>query len=351
MYKRILAAVLLLAMCFLSACGKTAVSAGTSEAVAPADTPAPTTTAAAPETTAVSSYPLTLIDQAGREVTIEKKPERIVSGYYISTSAFMALGLRENLVGIEAKADKRAIYKLSAPELIDLPNVGSVKEFDLEGCLALQPDLVVLPVKLKDAAATISELGIPVLLVNPESEVLSSEMINLIAKACGVEDQAAALNTDVAKIKSRLSSLTGEAPTVYMAGNSDFLKTAGGNMYQSEMIKAAGCVNVAEGLSDSNWATVSYEQVVTWNPDVILLAAEASYTVEDVLNDPALSQVNAVKNGKVFAMPSDLEAWDAPVPGAVLGSLFLAKNTRGGLSEEEYEGSVKEFYGKYYGIK
>ena len=53
------------------------------------------------------------------------------------------------MVGIEAKADKRAIYKLAAPDLIELPSVGTAKEFDLEGCAALSPDLVILPLKVK----------------------------------------------------------------------------------------------------------------------------------------------------------------------------------------------------------
>ena len=110
---------------------------------------------ASPETAAEQTvYPVTLTDQAGREVTIASQPETLVSGYYISTSLLIALGLEDNLVGIEAKADTRPIYQLSAPELLELPSVGTAKEFDLEGCTALEPDLVILPLKLKDAAPT-----------------------------------------------------------------------------------------------------------------------------------------------------------------------------------------------------
>lgn len=79
-------------------------------------------------------YPVTVTDQTGREVTIEKEPESIVSGYYISTSLLLALGLKDKVTGIEAKAGKRPIYKLAAPEFLELPNVGTAKEFDLETC-------------------------------------------------------------------------------------------------------------------------------------------------------------------------------------------------------------------------
>ena len=179
--KKLLALMLALAaLLSLAACGQTAK---------PSETTANPT-----ETTNVQShYPATVTDHAGREVVIEKEPRRLVSGYYISTSLLIALDLDEKLVGIEAKADKRAIYKLSAPDLIALPNVGTAKEFDLEGCAALQPDLVILPIKLKSAVETLEGLGIDVLLVNPESQDLLNEMIGLIAAATNTEAKAKAL--------------------------------------------------------------------------------------------------------------------------------------------------------------
>ena len=136
----------------------------------------------------VTQYPVTVTDQAGREVTIESEPQKLVSGYYISTSLLIALGLDDNLVGIEAKANKRPIYKLSAPELIDLPNVGTAKEFDLEGCIALEPDLVILPMKLKNTAESLEKLDIDVLYVNPESQELLTEMMTLIGTATNTQE-------------------------------------------------------------------------------------------------------------------------------------------------------------------
>ena len=61
----------------------------------PAPDPEPT-----PDPTPAVTYPLTVTDMAGREVTLEKEPERIVSGYYISSSACIALGLSDKMVGI-----------------------------------------------------------------------------------------------------------------------------------------------------------------------------------------------------------------------------------------------------------
>ena len=142
------------------------------------------------DTATETVYPVTLTDQAGREVTIEEEPQKLVSGYYISTSLLIALGLEDKLAGIEAKADTRPIYALSAPELLELPSVGTAKEFDLEGCAALEPDLVILPLKLQASADTLEELGIDALVVNPENQELLGEAAELIGAATNTAARA-----------------------------------------------------------------------------------------------------------------------------------------------------------------
>ena len=299
-----------------------------------------------------TSYPVTVTDQAGREVTIEKEPEKVVSGYYISTSLLIALGQESKIVGIEAKADKRPIYKLSAPELIELPNVGSAKQFDLEGCAALEPDLVILPLKLSDAADTLTDLGIDVLLVNPENQELSDEMRDIVSVAMNCQDKAEELSAFVAEQEEFLSKATenSEKPTVYLAGNSSFLSTAGSQMYQNSLITMAGGENVAAEISDTYWAEVSYEQVLAWNPDYIIIAAEADYTVDDVLNDPNIADLQAVKDKKVYQMPNSAEAWDSPVPGGILGAVWLSGILCEDVTSETVNSIIGEFYDTFYGF-
>ena len=299
-----------------------------------------------------TSYPVTVTDQAGREVTIEKEPEKVVSGYYISTSLLIALGQESKIVGIEAKADERPIYKLSAPELIELPNVGSAKQFDLEGCAALEPDLVILPLKLSDAADTLTDLGIDVLLVNPENQELSDEMRDIVSVAMNCQDKAEELSAFVAEQEEFLSKATenSDKPTVYLAGNSSFLSTAGSEMYQNSLITMAGGENVAAEISDTYWAEVSYEQVLAWNPDYIIIAAEADYTVDDVLNDPNIADLQAVKDKKVYKMPNSAEAWDSPVPGGILGAVWLSGILCDDVTSETVNSIIGEFYDTFYGF-
>ena len=301
-----------------------------------------------------NAFPVTVTDHAGRQVTIEDKPEKLVSGYYISTSALIALGLDEKLVGIEAKANSRPIYSLSAPSLIELPNVGTAKEFNMEGCLALNPDLVILPLKLKNAAEQLEALGIDVLLVNPENQELLESMINMIAAATGTQEKAKALldfaNEQEAMLADVLKDVS--APKVYLAGNSSMLSTAGDAMYQSDMIRNAGGVNAAKDITDNYWVEISYEQLLAWDPEYIILASDAKYTVNDVLADPNLAGCTAVKNGNVYQMPSKAEAWDSPVPSGILGSLWLASVLHAEeFTEAECNALIDEYYETFYSFK
>lgn len=347
--KRLLSLMLVLGLLLsLAACGTAAPRAELTEPLTTAAVE--TTLDTAPQD---SYYPVTLTDQAGRLVTLEGLPEKIVSGYYISTSALIALGLEDSLVGIEAKADKRPIYRLSAPALIDLPNVGSAKEFDLEGCAALEPDLAILPIKLKDAAEVLESLGIPVLLVSPENQAQLQEMVHLLAAATHREDRAAQLLafTQAQEDFLRDALTESEKPTVYLAGNSGLLSTAGDAMYQSDMIRLAGGTNAASEIADTYWAEISYEQLLTWNPQYILLASDAGYTVEDVLSDQNLAACDAVVMGNVYQLPHKAEAWDSPVPSGILGALWLASVIHPDLvTEETCNGIIEEYYETFYGF-
>ena len=309
--KKVLSFLLVLIMVLsCSACAQTGDASGASAAPALKD----------------DAFPVTVTDQAGRTVVIEEKPQRLVSCYYITTSLLMALGVGENIVGIEDNPDYRPIYALSAPHLLDLPWVGTAKVLDVEVCAALEPNLVILPMRLKESAEILETLGVDVLLVNPESQVLLTEMIGLVGAATGTTETAESLIRFLEEKRAYLQGVLSdvEVPGVYLAGNSGVLQTAGNAMYQSDMIRLAGGRNAAAEIRDAYWAEISYEQLLTWNPEYIILASNATYTVGDVLTDPNLSGCTAVINQNVYQIPADAEAWDSPVPGSILGAFWLA---------------------------
>lgn len=294
-----------------------------------------------------------LVDQAGREVQLEAPAQTLVSCYYITSYATIALGVSDRVVGLEKKAETRPIYKLAAPELLEKPQVGTLKEFNVEATAALEPDLVLMPKKLMDYADTLSELGISVLVVDPENQEKLEEMLTLIGKACGVEEKAQALIQYYDEQEVRLADLTEglDKPTVYFAGNSDYLETATPAMYQDSLIRAAGGVNAAEDIEGDYWTAVSYETLLAMNPDVMILPPKAAYAVEDILNDAQLADLTAVKNKAVYQMPKDVEEWDSPVPSGVMGALWMASVLHPEeYSPETFAQDAANFYSTYYGL-
>ncbi len=296
---------------------------------------------------------ITLTDQAGRQVQLEAPAQTVVSCYYITTYAAMALGVSDRIVGLEKKAESRPIYHMADPALLDKPNVGSLKEFNVEAAAALEPDLVIMPMKLKDHAQTLTDLGIAVLVVDPESQAGLEQMLQLIAKACGVEDRAEKLLTYYDGQLARMTKLTEgrERPSVYLAGNSSYLETAPAGMYQSDLIELSGGANAAAGLEGDYWTEVSYESILTMDPEVIVIPAGAAYTADDVKRDAALADLSAVKNGKVFAMPQKIEEWDSPIPSGILGAMWMTSV----LHEEAYpfaqmQKDAADYYQTFYGF-
>ena len=305
-----------------------------------------------PQNTDTSGYyPLTVTDQAGREVEIGKEPKRLLSSYYITTSLIMALGIEDRLVGVEDNADFRPIYALSDPRILELPNIGTVKELDLEACAALSADLAILPMKLKNSVENLEALGIPVFLVEPESQELLREMIRLVGMATNTSARAEELIEFLQKQENDLNEkLSGaDTPTVYLAGNSSLLQTAGNAMYQTDMIRLAGGQNVAAQIEDAYWVEIDYEQLLAWDPEYIILASNAKYTTEDVYTDPNLASCAAVMNGNVYQLPNDAEPWDSPVPGSILGSLWLANVLHPSLlTDTDCAAIMDEYYESFY---
>ncbi|WP_242964773.1 ABC transporter substrate-binding protein [Flavonifractor sp. An100] len=296
---------------------------------------------------------IVLTDQAGRQVELEEPAQTVVSCYYISTYAVIALGAADRVVGLEKKADTRPIYSMAAPELLDKPQVGTMKELDVEATAALNPDLVIMPKKLADYADTLTQLGIPVLVVNPESHQELVEMLQLMGTALGVEDRAADLTDYYEEQLERMAQLTDglEKPVVYMGSNSSYLATAPADMYQSTLIDQAGGVNAAGELEGDYWTEVSYEDVLAMAPEVFVIPARAEYTASDVESDSQLASLPAVANGAVYQMPDGIEEWDSPIPSGILGTMWLTSVLHPeAYPFEEFTADAQAFYQDFYGF-
>ena len=295
-----------------------------------------------------------ITDQVGRTVTFDKPVEKIVSTYYLVSASLLTLGLKDKIVGIEMKAKSRGLYNLAAKELIDLPAVGSGKEINIEAIASLEPDVVFLPKKQKDAADTLEELGIPSIVVNPESYGQFNELISIIGKVCGVSDKADELINYYENTVSNISSAVANAekPTVYIAGESSYLRTCAGDMYQKQMIDICGGECVSAALEGSSWVDISKEQLLEFNPDYIFVVNYAEYSLDDLKNDESLKDLKAIQNNNVYMIPSKIEAWDYPQPSSILGLYWMAGILHPDIiAEDAYLNEAISFYNKYYGIQ
>jgi iron complex transport system substrate-binding protein len=117
-----------------------------------------------------------------------------------------------------------------------------------------------------------------------------------------------------------------------------------------EYIEAAGGINMAQdylGTSAGNSLTVDAEQIVQWDPQVIMLNSQTG--ARAVLDDPALRTVSAVKNRKVYVCPYGIYLWSVRSGEGAMLPLWLGTK----LYPEQFAGVdmkevVKYFFNHFY---
>jgi iron complex transport system substrate-binding protein len=296
-----------------------------------------------------------VVDQLGRTVKVPSKVERIVSPYAIANSLVIALGAGDKIVGVETYAKDSLLYAKVAPHLLEAPGIGTGRDLNLEECLKLDPDRVIVPSRMKEAAEKLEAAGVATIAIFPEDLDEMAETFALVGKAIGCENRASELvkfyreKTDM--VKGLTASLKEtDRPRVYLTSK-DPLTTCTTEMYQHTMIELGGGQNCSAELHEGFWAQVSLEQVLQWNPDVMIAVQGAQYTPEQLMADRKWESVPAIKSGRIHKFPSNLEPWDYPTPGAVLGLLWLTSTLHPDLYERaNLESDAKAFYKQFYNI-
>lgn len=307
------------------------------------------------EETPKENTTVTVEDQLGRTVEIKGEVNRIVSSYYVSTSMLIELGVQDKVVGIEKNAKNKEMYKKVAPEFLELPGVGTGKEINVEECMNLNPDLVIIPTRLKEFIPQFEKLDIPVLAIEPETLDAFMSTVKMLGTAIGVEEKSNEFIKYYEDTLEKVEDLTKDLknkPNVYLGGTDSILKTSTSKMYQNYMIEVSGGKSVTSELTDGYWTNISVEQLITYNPDYIYIVGYASYGVEDVLNDSRLQEINAVKNKKVYVFPSIIEPWDYPTPSSILGMLWITSNIHPDIySVDSFRNDAKEFYKNFFDLE
>ncbi|HXL04647.1 MAG TPA: ABC transporter substrate-binding protein [Bacillota bacterium] len=299
-----------------------------------------------------STGDIVIVDGLGREIRLQEPVKRVYNTYGIAATMVYALGAQDKLVGLDPATKEKAVYVAWPPR--------GRGEFNIEEVIALDADFVLASAGNRDLIENIEAHGINVFGVSAEDlDQLTDSMVNL-AKAFGKEDRARQFvnyyDDMVGKLASKTSELAAEErPGVYLVGSS-LLSTCGREMYQHHLIELAGGRNVAVSDDDrlipgKRWVEISPEQIVKWNPDIIVAVQYAADTTpEQILADERFAGVDAVKNGQVFWFPSNLIPWDYPSPQAILGIEWLAKKLHPDLFEDlDVMNEADKFFNMLYG--
>ena len=300
---------------------------------------------------------VTITDVLGRTVTLPKPAAKLVGTHNPTLNVAIILGGGgKYLVGFGNKNMAGGLYGYVYPEIDDVVQIGRGREINMESVVQVGADLAILPQRFADLAEQFEAVGVPsaVILPNSESFETIKTSIALLGALIGEESRAAEINRffdgKVAEAKGIAGQITDKPKALFLGGSSP-LSVANGLMLQSEILETAGAVNAAKAVGGAgDFQEVSVEEIIGWNPDVIYIPAYASYSVEDLLGDPAWGSINAVKNKRIFAFPSAIEPWDYPTPSASMGLVWLLNNLYPDLYPmTQVLKDANDYYGMIYG--
>lgn len=341
--------------------------------------------------TAQNNKPIEITDVTGRTVTLKKPAERVVlqwsgaGGPFFTISALMGKDTPKVIAGMDTslqdyRADMWKHFTTEMPELAKIPVVGTVgdKTFNAEQVVALNPDVIFIPVDLKDqyesdAKAKMDAAGIQTIYIDYHAEKLESHQksIEAIGKALGKEERAAEINKfyteRVTRVLDRVSKINKPKPTVYlevgMNGPEEFGNSFSSNYSWGALATMAGADVITKDVIKKT-SPINPEFILEKNPDIIMImgsywpkkptsmrlgfeATEASsqellkaFTIER----QGWSELKAVENKQVYSAHHGLprEVFDEAV-FEYLAKTFYPEE----FADVDPEATLKEFYDKF----
>ncbi len=312
------------------------------------------------------------VDDAGREHVIPGA-DAIVSIYYTSPiSEIYGFTLAPDLgcgTNYENLTEQELKY---LPEGYgDKPYLGTLaggKELNPEAIVAAQPQLILsisqnstlTDSDISSADDLQAKIDIPVILLKGGMDDVSSLYARL-GDLLGCEEDAAVLSEYCANALKAVEDAVATVPedervTLYYAEGPEGLQTEPETSSHALTYKIAGAKNVAEvevaggkGLSD-----VSLEQVLAWNPEVIIAWSQEIRGGADelIMTDPNWASIKAVQDGRVYTMPNTPFSWcdRPPSVNRYLGIQWVANLLYPEAYDVDMVEVTKEFYSLFYHV-
>ena len=271
---------------------------------------------------AVQSQAAIFTDAFGREVVLDRAPQRIVTLAPSLTEIVYFLGLGDRVVGVTQ-------FSSYPPEAEAKPKVGSYVNLNVETIVSLIPDLVIGTADGNQPAVIglLEKAGIPVYIVNPRNLRQVIETIVDLGRVCGVAGAASALARALsARADAIIAKTAGmDRPLVFLQVNPKPIMTVNGSTFSSDLIRLAGGRNMADE-EPITYPRISIEAVIEQGPEVIIVSSmdrggEFERVRQQWLN---LDAIPAAQTGRVHLVDSDLI--DRPSPRIVEGLEILARH-------------------------
>ena len=282
-----------------------------------------------------------ITDMAGRKVTVPAA-ENIESVFSAGPVAaiFLYMVAPDKLLGwnYELNDVEKSII---LDKYQDLPNFGMGDAVNYEAVIAANPTIAINSGKINDAMVSdcdaLSEsLGIPVVAVDNELNN-SAEAFRFMGELLGVEDHAEELAQYAEQVFTDINALSDipeeKKVSVYFGNGEDSLETAPRGSQHAQILDVINAVNVADlELGDGSRVQISAEQLLAWDPDVIVVNGEpkadksGNSAAEDILSNPDYASLKAVQDQKVYGTPNAPFRWvDRPAgPNRLIGMRWFS---------------------------
>ena len=308
-----------------------------------------------------------ITDMAGRKVTVPTA-ENIESVFSAGPVAaiFLYMVAPDKLLGwnYELNDVEKSII---LDKYQDLPNFGMGDAVNYEAVIAANPTIAINSGKINDAMVSdcdaLSEsLGIPVVAVDNELNN-SAEAFRFMGELLGVEDHAEELAQYAEQVFTDINVLSDipeeKKVSVYFGNGEDSLETAPRGSQHAQILDAINAVNVADlELGDGSRVQISAEQLLAWDPDVIVVNGEpkadksGSSAAEDILSNPDYASLKAVQDQKVYGTPNAPFSWvDRPAgPNRLIGMRWFSALIYPEYIKCDINEAIHKFFDLFYHV-
>lgn len=254
----------------------------------------------------------------------------------------------KQLLGWPMPLPEKALRWLSESSR-QLPIIGGLtgpdSKINAEQLITLRPDIIVdvcdaTAPHLEFAKQFSKQTGIPYVVVEAKLET-SPEQLRHLGALLGhqrhgqqLAQAAQAVFDDIAQKRTMFNE---QLPSIYVACSADGLETVRAHSTFNDIIRLVGAKNVVQSQTGDSETRVSLEQLMHWNPDIIL--TQSRDFLEQVYNHPLWQQLKAVQNKKVLFVPEAPFSWMSE-PASInqlFGLQWLASNLYAEKAEQLVE--------------